>query len=85
MAQFLSGRLSDGSYATEETTFNEEVCVRIIHQRRGIASLTVHGEGIGMCYFSQQELQQFVQLVAGKTPLEALHILLGLPGIGGSN
>ena len=54
---------------------------RFIDQKRGIASLTVHMEGMWMYQFSQQEIQRIRQLVAGKTPAQAIRILLGLPGI----
>ena len=54
---------------------------RFIDQKRGVASLTVHIEGTWMYQFSQRELQRIRQLVAGKTPPQALRILLGLPGI----
>jgi len=54
---------------------------RFIDQKREVASLTVHIEGMWMYWFSQQELQRIRQLVAGKTPPQALRVLLGLPGI----
>ncbi len=54
---------------------------RIIDQRREVASTTVHIEGTWIYQFSQQELQRIKQLLAGKTPTQAAHILLGLPGI----
>ena len=54
---------------------------RIIEQRHEVASLTVHIEGMWMYQFSQQELQWIKQLIAGKTQQQAIHILLGLPGI----
>jgi hypothetical protein len=54
---------------------------RFIDQMRGVASLSVHMEGMWMYRFSQQELQRIRQLVAGKTPPQALRLLLGLPGI----
>ncbi len=54
---------------------------RIIDQMREVASLTVHIEGTWMYRFSQQELQQIRQLIAGKIPPQAVRILLGLTGI----
>jgi hypothetical protein len=54
---------------------------RFIDQKRGVASLTVHMEGVWMYRFNQLELQRIRQFVAGKTPAQALRILLGLPGI----
>jgi hypothetical protein len=54
---------------------------RIIDQMRGVASLTVHIEGMWIYRFNQQELQRIRQLVAGKTASQAVRILLGLPGI----
>jgi VCBS repeat-containing protein len=54
---------------------------RFIDQKRGVASLTLHIEGTWMYQFSQQQIQRIRQLVAGKTPPQALRILLGLPGI----
>ena len=37
-----------------------------------------------MYQFSQQELQRIRQLIVGKTSPQAVHILLGLPGIQGA-
>jgi hypothetical protein len=54
---------------------------RFIDQKRGVANLTVHMEGMWMYQFGQQELQRIRQLVAGKTPSQTVRILLGLPGI----
>ena len=54
---------------------------RIIDQRREVAGITVHIEGMWMYQFSQQELQRIRQLIAGKTPPQAVRLLLGLPGI----
>src|SRR6266566_7712270 len=54
---------------------------RIIDQKREVASMTVLIEGTGLYHFSQQELQRIRQLIAGKTPPQALRMLLGLPGI----
>lgn len=55
--------------------------VRIIDQRQEVARLTVHIVGTWIYRFSQQELQRIRHLIAGKTPPQAVHILLGLPGI----
>ena len=54
---------------------------RIIDQKRGVASLTVHIEGMWMYRFSQQQIKRIRQLVAGKTASQALRLLLGLPGV----
>ncbi len=54
---------------------------RIIDQRRKVADMTVHIEGTWMYQFSQQELQRIRQLIAGKTPPQAVRMLLGLPGM----
>jgi hypothetical protein len=54
---------------------------RIIDQKHEVASLTVHAEGRWTYQFSQQQLQRIKQLVASKTPPQAVRILLGLPGI----
>jgi len=66
------------------------VQVRILHaritdQRRGVTRLTVHIVGTWIYQFNQQELQRIRHLIAGKTPLQAMHILLGLPGIQGAS
>jgi baseplate J-like protein len=54
---------------------------RIIDQRREVAYLTVQIEGTSMYQFSQQQLQRIKQLIAGKTPPQAVRILLALPGV----
>ena len=54
---------------------------RITDQKREVATLTVHVKGTFTYQFSQQELQRIRQLIAGKTPPQAVHMLLGLPGI----
>ncbi len=58
---------------------------RIIDEKHEMASLSVHLEGRWMYQFSQQQLQRIKQLVAGKTPPQAVRILLGLPGIQRAN
>ncbi len=47
----------------------------------GIVTIAVHIEGTYR--FSQDELHQIKQLIAGKTQQQAIRILLGLPGIQG--
>ncbi len=54
---------------------------RIIDQKREVASMNVHIKGTGIYQFSQQELQRIRQLIAGKTPPQAVRMLLGLPGM----
>src|SRR6266567_1705767 len=54
---------------------------RIIDQKRGVARITVNIEGTSIYQFSQQELQRIKQLIASKTPAQAVRILLSLPGI----
>lgn len=54
---------------------------RIIDQKRDVASMTVHIKGTGLYQFSQQELQRIRQLIAGKTPPQAVRVLLSLPGM----
>ncbi len=54
---------------------------RIIDQRREVASITVHIEGTWIYQFNQHELQRIKQLIASKTPSQAVRILLSLPGI----
>jgi hypothetical protein len=54
---------------------------RIIDQRQEVTRLIVRIEGTWMYQFSQQQLQRMKQLIVGKTPSQAVHILLGLPGI----
>jgi hypothetical protein len=54
---------------------------RIIDQRGKVASLTVNIEGRWIYQFSQQQLQGIKQLIVGKTPSQAVRILLGLPGV----
>ncbi len=54
---------------------------RIVDQRREVILLSVRIEGRWMYQFSQQQLQRMKQLIVGKTPSQAVHILLGLPGI----
>jgi hypothetical protein len=54
---------------------------RIIDQGQEVAGLTVQIKGISVYQFSQQQLQRIKQLVAGKTPSQAIRILLALPGV----
>jgi len=54
---------------------------RIIDQKHEVARLTVHIVGMWIYQFNQQELQRIRHLIAGKTPPQAIHILLSLPGI----
>jgi hypothetical protein len=53
----------------------------IIDQRREVTRLSVRIEGRWMYQFSQQQLQRIKQFIVGKTPSQAVHILLCLPGI----
>jgi len=54
---------------------------RIIDQKHEVARLAMHIVGTWFYWFSQQELQRIKQLIVGKTPSQAVHILLSLPGI----
>ena len=54
---------------------------RIIDQRREVANMTANIEGMWMYQFSQQQIRWIKRLIAGKTPPQAVRILLGLPGI----
>jgi hypothetical protein len=54
---------------------------RIIDQRREVARMNANIEGTWIYQFSQQQLQRIKQLIAGKTPSQAVRILLGLPEI----
>jgi hypothetical protein len=58
---------------------------RIIDQKHVVTRLSVRIEGRWMYQFSQQELQRIRQLIVGKTSPQAVHILLGLPGIQGAS
>src|SRR5438270_2045274 len=62
------------------------VQVSVLHawirdQRREVANMTANIERMWMYRFSQQELEQIRQLIAAKTPPQAVRILLGLPEI----
>ncbi len=54
---------------------------RIIDQKHEVARLTVNIEGMWIYQFNQHELQRIKQLIASKTPSQAVRILLSLPGI----